>query len=114
MNLYITDNGTWGGTKGEMPAKCREDGSPKGGWRAISVPTDKAHLLAFLNHRRVQESPVSAPTRERPAPRPTPKGSSRYRVYGGLRERAFISSTQADSPEEACSQVAETLVACPS
>lgn len=109
MKLYVTDRGTWGGTQAEMPAKCREDGSPAGGWREVEVPTKKATLIEFLNHNKVMGTPEPR-VRQRPPPPPA-TGSGRYRVNGGIREKVFISSTRADSPEEACAQVAATLYA---
>lgn len=107
MQLYVTDRGTWGGTKAEMPKLCREDGSPQGGWKAVNVPTDKTNLIAFLN--RGWKAP--AEEKPKPAPKPEPTGSNRYRVLGGINQKLFISACQADSPEQACARVAETLVA---
>lgn len=109
MQLYVTDQGTWGGRKSDMPRLCREDGSPQGGWKAVNVPTDKSNLIDFLNHNGVKQR-AEKPKRTA-EPKPVHNGSGRYRVKGGIREKVFISACRADSPEEACARVAETLVA---
>lgn len=52
MNLYQTKNGTWAGTQALAAAAALEDGSGKGNWQPVEVPTHKPGLINWLNAQR--------------------------------------------------------------
>lgn len=111
MKLYVTPKGQWVGTQAEAPAACREEGSPPGSWKAVDVPTDKQNLLLFLNKGWKPAEPEPVAPRVRVRTPPSSGSELRWRVYGGIREKMFISAAHATTESEAIKQVADTLYA---
>lgn len=99
MNLYVTPQGRYVGTQADAAKATREEGSKPGSWKAISVPTDKANLLAFLNNGWRE------PKAEEPAPKPKKKpkqNGSRYRAYfKGMFAGVVLAASQAQAEERA-------------
>lgn len=104
MRLYRTAGGRWAGTEAEARAATRDEGSKPGSWRKVEVPTDKAGLLAFLNHAQTGDAAVAVAA-ERPE-KPEPQTGSRWRVYvKGL----FACVVHADNDDHAREQAIGAL-----
>ncbi|AKM09366.1 hypothetical protein [Croceicoccus naphthovorans] len=101
MNLYVTPKGRYVGTQAEAAKATRAEGSKAGSWKAITVPTDKTNLLAFLNNGWREPGPP--PTRAASIPKPKKsKGGSRYRAYfKGLFAGVVLASSQTQAEERA-------------
>lgn len=81
MRLYRTAGGQWAGTEAEARTATKREGSARGSWRKAEVPTDKAGLLAFLNHSKVGDSERAPEPAAAPKPAPRPAGNGRWRVF---------------------------------
>lgn len=123
MILYRTPKGRWAGTQDEARKATRDEGSKPGSWAQVSVPVDKAGLLAFLrseartlsNHSSnkgrglgTPSLPVPATPEEQPskAPLEGPNNGQRWRVYmKGLFACVVLATTEKEARQRAIEEM---------
>lgn len=61
MRLYETARGHFAGTQKLADTVAERDGSGKGNWQCIDVPTDKPGLINWLNDRQLEAPHTNSP-----------------------------------------------------